>query len=411
MFPLYVLQLGGTVVVVALMATLYNLIQIPASIFWGSITDSLHRRRLFFLLAYAGSLTTFVLMFLTSNLFVLAALYSVLGFVVVANSVASNLLIIELTKKPAWVSSFANLSLIANLGSIVGLAIGLIWTTAPLPLAQFLLFTAAATAASLLLAFFLIIEPAIPFERIHLTFHPTHLLARIYHGVTGGLNAVTGLVLVQPSPTELGRIARAIRAGVMKGRALLFLSTFLFMIATGVLNTPFIPYLSSSGVLNNEVFALSLVNVAVQTIVYRGIRFFTSRLGDVRTGSYAIVVRTAMYILVATSALIFRETALFAFVLVVYTIVGVTFALWNASTSVVLFSNLGPENQGGLMGVYSALSSFGLVLGAFSSGYLSFYFGYSLTFAAAGLLMISSFFVLEASLRHLSTVETIQVKT
>ncbi len=98
--------------------------------------------------------------------------------------------------------------------------------------------------------------------------------------------------------------------------------------------------------------------------------------------------------------------------LVVYTVVGITFALWNASTSVVLFSNLGPENQGGLMGVYSALSSFGLVLGAFASGYLSLYYGYSLTFAAAGLLMISSFFVLEASLRHMTVPEgkTIQVK-
>ncbi len=54
------------------------------------------------------------------------------------------------------------------------------------------------------------------------------------------------------------------------------------------------------------------------------------------------------------------------------------------------------------MGAYSALSSFGLVIGSLFSGYLSSYFGYSLTFILAAFVMLSSFFVLEAAMKGLA---------
>jgi MFS family permease len=190
----------------------------------------------------------------------------------------------------------------------------------------------------------------------------------------------------------------------MQGRALLFISTFLFMVGTALMNTSFTPYLVTYGVLNNEVFAVVLVNALIQTGAYRSIQFFATKLGEIKMGSYAIVARTGIYLLVAFSVLLLRDTALFVFAMIIYACIGVVFALWNSSTSVILFSSLGPEKQGGLLGGYSALSSFGLVIGSLFSGYLSSYFGYSITFTLAAFVMLSSFFVLEGSMKGLGIV-------
>ncbi len=400
MLPLYVLQLGGTVVEVALLATIYNFVLIPSSVFWGAMTDKLSRRRIFFFISYAGLFGTFVMMFFLNDLLVLGVLYGVLAFVIVANSAASNLLVMETTEKRSWVSSFASLSLTANLGSIVGLVVGLFWSSV-FPLPVFLLFCAASTGASGVLTYFMINEPAVALETIHLTLHPLGLIPRLFHGVSNTLNNITGLVLSPPSPRDFVRLLRATRAGVMQGRALLFISTFLFMVGSALMNTSFTPYLVTFGVLNNEVFAVVLVNTIIQTGAYRSIQFFATKLGEIKMGSYAIVARTGIYLLTAISVLILRNSALFVFATIAYACIGIIFALWNSSTSVILFSNLGPEKQGGLLGAYSAFSSIGLVIGSLFSGYLSSYFGYSLTFTLAALVMLSSFFVLEASLKSL----------
>ena len=79
MSPLYILHLGGSVLDVGLIATLYNFILIPASIFWGSMTDRLARRRLFFVIASTGTMVVFLVMFLVPNIAAFAALYGLLS--------------------------------------------------------------------------------------------------------------------------------------------------------------------------------------------------------------------------------------------------------------------------------------------------------------------------------------------
>ena len=146
MVPLYILYLGGNVVQVALITTLYNAVLIPASIFWGRMTDRLERRRVFFVIASAGTTAIFAAMFLLPNLSDLAALYGALGLVVTANAVAANLLVMETSEKRDWVASYSTLYLIVNLGTIIGVAVGVVWTST-LPLGPFLIFCAAATCA------------------------------------------------------------------------------------------------------------------------------------------------------------------------------------------------------------------------------------------------------------------------
>ncbi|MBI3022850.1 MAG: hypothetical protein HYY68_03875, partial [Thaumarchaeota archaeon] len=192
--------------------------------------------------------------------------------------------------------------------------------------------------------------------------------------------------------------------GAIEGRTLLFVSTFIFMIGSALLNTSYTPFLAMNGVLDNQVFALQLVNSVIQTGVYRWMGIFTSRFGEIRVGSYAVVVRSVVYALIAASAVLFQGFPLFLFSTVMFALIGVVFALWNASTSGLLLNSLGPARQGGMLGGYSALSSLGLVVGSFFSGYASFYLGYVATFIVAAVLLIVAFFVLEAAFRGLGVV-------
>ncbi|MGA2664331.1 MAG: MFS transporter [Nitrososphaerales archaeon] len=397
MVPLYILSLGGTVVDVALMTTLYNFVLIPSSIFWGRLTDRLARRRLFFVVTCAGCTVVFALMFLLPELSALTVLYGALGFVVSANSASTNLLVMETSEKRDWVSSFSRLNLIASAGSIIGLVVGFLWTSA-LPLEGFLLFCALATGAGVALSYSRIREPAVPLELAQLSLRPWGYLTRLYHGVT---SLVGQLVLSPPSRRDVAGSIRALRSGAMTGRALLFLSTFLFTTSSALLNTSFTPFLSESGVVDNEVFAVSLINTIVQTGVYRWVGDFINRFGGVRLGSYALLVRAGLYMVFAVSALAFRGTPLFLVSAVFYAMIGVVYAVWNSSTSVMLMADLGPEKQGNVLGGYAALGALGTVTGSLFTGYISFYQGYSTTFATAAAVMLVAFFALEASLKSL----------
>ncbi|MDG6925208.1 MAG: MFS transporter [Nitrososphaerota archaeon] len=393
MVPLYILFLGGNVVQVALFTTLYNAVLIPSSIFWGRLTDRWARRRVFFVITCLGTTVFFAAMFLLPNLDDLAALYGGLGFVVSANAVAANLLVMETSEKKNWISSYSNLSLVSNLGSIIGVAVGFVWASA-LPLGAFLIFCAAATAASVVLSYALISEPVLPLEAEHAPLNP----ARVLHGVT---SFVHHFVVSRGMAKDALRVLRATRAGAITGRVLLFFSTFLFTTSSAFLNTSFSPFLVDSAVTDNEVFAISLVNIIIQTMAYRWMGSFIKRLGGVRIGPNSVLLRTFLYMVFAGAALVSRGTLLFLIASVVYAATGVAYALWNSSTSVTLLSNLGPGRQGNLLGGYAALGALGTVAGSLFTGYISYYDGYSTTFTVAAAIMLGSFFVLEAALKAL----------
>ena len=198
----------------------------------------------------------------------------------------------------------------------------------------------------------------------------------------------------------------AARAGAMTGIVLLFLSAFLFMTGSAFFNTPFVPFLVHSGVGDNEVFAISLINTVAATAVYRWMSGFSRRFGGARAGSYSVIPRTILCLVLAVAALELRGFTMFLLGMVFYALMGFTYAVWNSSTSVALLSSLGRARQGSLIGAYAALGALGTVAGSLFTGYVSYYLGYSTTFTVAAAIMLLSFFVLEAALRSLGRTES-----
>ena len=397
MVPLYILYLGGDVVQVALITTLYNAVLIPASVFWGRVTDRLGRRRVFFVIASGGTTAIFAAMFLLPDLGALAALYAALGLVVTANAVAANLLVMETSERKDWISSYSTLYLTVSLGSIVGVAVGILWTST-LPLGAFLLFCAAATCASVGLSYRLISEPAAAPE----TDGPSSSPAPA--GLPSRLRRDAALFahrLAVSQGAARGALG-ALRRGATAGSALLFISAFLFMAGSAFFNTPFVPFLVHSGVGDNEVFAISLINTVAATAVYRWMNRIARWIGGARVGPYSIVARTALcLVLAAAAALAVSGFAMFSLAMAFYALMGLTYASWNSSTSVALLASLGRGSRGSLLGLYAALGALGTVAGSLFTGYVAYYLGYQTTFVVAAAIMLLSYFALEAALRSL----------
>lgn len=399
MLPLYVLNLGGTVVNVTTISAIYNLAVIPSSIFWGVVTDRIPRRREFFQLSYLGMGVICVAMFELRSLFWLAALYGLLAFVLVANGPASNLLIMESTDKASWLATFANFSLIANLGAAAGLLVGLVWSSY-IPLDLFLIFCSACSYCSLVLASFLVKTPPITLETANLRFSPRTLFSSVYHVVTNSLHTIGALSSRALSVKEFTRLYRIMITGAAKGRTLLFYSTFFYMFSYAFMVTSYVPFLSASGVIDSAIFAVTLASVVLQILAYRSLGFFTRSIGEARTAVYSVVLAGASMFLIGVSAQFLQNFVLVTNVLL-FSLFGFAFALWNSSTSVALFSTLGGEKQAGMLGAYTALSGLGLVIGSALSGPVSFYFGYPINFTVSSVLMVLAFLILEGAFKAL----------
>jgi MFS family permease len=385
LLPLFVKQLGGTVINYGIAATLYNIAVTVSLLLWGAATDRLARRRLFFVISFTAMAVVFISMYLFPTLGWLTVGYGVLGIFIVANSTAASLLVMETSEKKNWVSSYSMLALVSNLGAVVGLVGGIFWSTF-LPLNGFILFCAACEAVSVILTFRLVSEPQMPLEASQLTFDPAHVASMIYHGAT--------ISLQTPK-----RVLRLLRSGGDQGRKFLFLSSFVFMIANSLQGTPFTPFLLAYRVGDNEAFAVSLISVITQILAYRWLGRFTHRRGVGQIFALSILSRVALFIITGMLALYLSGFGLFVAALVWNAFSGFTFATWNSTVNVVFFSSMGPEKRGGVLGGFGALNNFGAVIGAFFSGYVSYYAGYATDFASSGLLMLVSFFLLRSALR------------
>ena len=99
LLPIYVIELGGTVLNVSFLSTLYNSVVLPSQLFWGLVTDRLGRRRLFFVITNLGATIVYLGMFLSEDVTSVTLAYGLLGFVVVANTASSSLLVMESSPK------------------------------------------------------------------------------------------------------------------------------------------------------------------------------------------------------------------------------------------------------------------------------------------------------------------------
>ena len=132
--PLYVIAfkntsiLGGPLLALGVMTSIAIFCSIPASFLWGYLCDATRHYKIFILLAFASIAMILFLMTLpfAQNLIVFVALYVAMQMLHVAHESPKNVLVTEHYSRNDWERTFGFYEGITEIGTIIGLAMGII---------------------------------------------------------------------------------------------------------------------------------------------------------------------------------------------------------------------------------------------------------------------------------------------
>ena len=102
----------------------------------------------------------------------------------------------------------------------------------------------------------------------------------------------------------------------------------------------------------------------------------------------SITYRSTGYVIAA--AAMFFPMLFFSVNIIAYAIAGFSYALWNLSSSVLLYDMIRGKKEGYYVGLWTGLLGGSAVLGAMLSGVITVVFGYQSTFLIATAVTLGS---------------------
>jgi len=393
LIQLYILELHGTVIDVGLAITLYNAVSIPAAVIWGYVTDRFQSRKTILVWSCVAVSANLIILPLAKSISGAALVYGLFSLVSSASATPANLLIMETQPKSRWAFAFARFSMVSSVGTTLGLLLGIAWSSF-LPISLLVLPLSILSLASAGLSVAMIKQPAFAFEREVIALQKRSLQQRLL--------AIPLVFMRIPNLVDFKSVFKGLRNTMTRQLPLLYLSVFVFYVASGLFNTSFVPSLRAAGLSASVVFLVSMVANVAQTVSFFYAGPYVEKR-DLRKAAVAgLVVRLSCYAGLGLLAGFAGQLAYLGGSLVLYPIAGgLAYAIYYTSSNTMVFNTLGARNQGSRLGVYSALVGVATMLGSFLSGYISFYVSYSATFVvAAAALGISALLVPAVSSTH-----------
>ena len=396
---LLILNFNGTVVEVGLALTLFNAVSIPAALFWGLVTDRFQQRRRMILASFLVTPLLLTLFLFARTSYSISFLYALLSFATAASTTPLNLLVMETEQKSKWALAFARFSMIVTIGQTLGLFLGMVWTFY-IPLDFLVIPLAVSSLISAGMAAFLIKEPKIVFERQVLVLHKQSFFHRLRHSPY--------LFLKIPQHRDFKGVFRHLKHALIRHTALLYLAIFAFFLSAGIFNTSLVPALDAIGVSNLLIFSVIMLGLIVQIISFRFAGPYTEKKSPVKSAIWGLLLRAIAYGLIGVFAYFLSGFSFLIIVLIFYPVAsGVAYSVYYTASNTLIFYSLSPRRNGSSLGVYSALAGGATMLGSFSSGFLSFYGGFYLTFSISAVCLVVSAWLLSLINRSVAEVETI----
>ncbi len=379
---LYILELHGTVIDIALAVTLFNAVSIPAAMIWGFATDKLPRRKPIIVASYLAVAGTLAIFLFTRSLYGVDLLYATFSLFSSAAATPLNLLIMETKPKSNWAVGFSEFSMVSSVGVTIGLVLGVAWGDF-IPLHLIVLPLADLCVLSAALSVVMIKEVGIPFER--------SIMVLVRRSFYERLLVLPLFFLKLPRMMDFRRVFKGLRYELTRDTQVLYLSILMFYLASGIFNTSMVPSMYKVGVSKSQIFLVYLVGMAVQTVSFRYMGPYIERRSLKQAAVGGLILRAICYGLFGLSVYVFTGIFYLGSALLLYTLsAGVAYAAYYAASNVMVFNTLGHGNQGAALGVYSALVGFATMLGSFISGFTSFYFGYYVTFIISAFCLASA---------------------
>ncbi|MEM3637616.1 MAG: MFS transporter [Conexivisphaerales archaeon] len=385
--PLQILALGGNVVQVGFAAVVYNLALIPAPLLWGYVCDVTGRRRVIIIAGCLLLLAASMGLFLSSSVVLTIAFYALVAHSVGMLSPSVNLLLMEKVSKEEWGKGYATQNWYTFIGQIAGSATGIPWVLY-LPLHTFAGACAGFSAASVVMAALLVHDAKVAVERRAMVLTAQGFLARI--------SQIPLIFLRLPKYSDFVSVLRSARQSLTRELPVIFLASMLFNASANLFFTSYTPYLKQNNLSDSSIFFLSMyiiiVNATVSRVIIQRFKGGVSHL----TASNALLFRSLGMMVAAALAIFVFGQGVFFTTLLVYTMLGSAFVYINVNLNTLLFKALPPGKQGGMLGVWSSFNGAALLIGALASGFISYYLGYSITFFAASILILTSSIILDS---------------
>jgi MFS family permease len=376
LMTLYIIQLGGGILQVALAITLYNAVTIPSALFWGKIVDIVNRRRCFILLTNASVVVTMLALFYVHTVSAAISIYAVSSFFVAAGATPLSLMVMETQYKTEWSKGFAKLQLFSSLGSTLGYILSYA-VTAVFSLSVLILVFLAISLVAVALSLILIYETSIPYSKAYVT--------KNFASLFGNMVAM---------PRKVTR--KAIASNLKNYITIFYFACFVFWTGSYLLNTEFPVSLSHSGFSSSEIFLLFAMGMVVQTLAFYYYDRISQKRSKFNVVKRSLILRGIGYVVIALALIFMTGILLFGTELAAYSLsAGIAYPLYYISSNILLFALISGSgrSRGSSLGVYTSLTGLGMVTGAILSGYITQYFSYWLSFMLAGLVMFFGYYL------------------
>jgi MFS family permease len=372
LLPLYITQTSqGNVVVWGVFTATATFLAIPFAFLWGYLCDATQRYRLFILLSFA-SVTVFLYAFtLTTNLFTLGILYTLIIVFEVAHEPSKNVLIAETYSHSEWKRGFATYEAWTELGWVIGLLLGFVFAILNLGNTIMLLISVFFNFVAFLASAILVMDPALIFERSLVSMEKSISVVQ------------KGAVLLSKADTE----PDALSEFKQENASALCIGLVLFALATSTFFTPLPMFFEKSLALQTSaIFILFMLNSASCLLG----DVLVQRKTDLLLGSQSIkriaLLRGGLVFLPILAAVTSFYGAL-ALSITVLVGTGLVFAFYSISV-LSLSMEVIPQGKAGL---FSALVGTGSAIGCLIGPLIAGNLGFQYTFITSTACFLLSF--------------------
>jgi len=398
LIPLFVAQVfGGTNSDVGLVTGLASLAGVPASIWWGRVSDKRKRRKIFVLIGMFGVAIGLALMSLAQGLWQMVLANALINVTWLASAAVATLIAIEGLDKERWDARIGRFHRFGGLGWVAGLLLGSLWMqfiTQPLHaqtevnMSMRILFGVLSVLA-LLSAFWAA-------AWIHES--PVKLEQRRFESVAIAVGNLWERFKFAPQElfhivSNPGKLIEAFRNREGFGRILrvYFIAVICFFVGFSAMFVPLPLFFKNAlGLSGSEIFALFVIHSGTSAFTNPWAGRFAQRYGSRYVQRIFLGVRVVIF--AAAPLFIYLEGhpwAAFVFIAFFFLLTGVSWAFINVCAVSIISKRAPVEQRGQALGTYNALSGGGNILGALIGGYIAD-FSYTVDFLfAAGMCAIA----------------------
>ena len=356
----------GVITSVALFAA------IPAYFLWGYLCDKTRHYKRYILLAFLSATVLLSLFAFTTNIALLILIYALVAVFHAAHEAPKNVLISELYSRQDWEGNFAFYEGFTEVGTTIGLVLGLLASIYGISAVDTLLLVAGLNFVAFALSAVFVVDPPMIFERSLV-------------GMEKRVGFASRGVLLVSRMVE----GRGLNERLKSENVVAFcLALMFFSLATNILFTPLPIFVSSTRYLAMSsaiVFLIFILNSGGGIIGYMFAGRKTENSGGGSRVTGLIFARSLLTFMLIAALL---KSSFNVFLTVgVLILMGLLFALFTVRIE-SLFMELIPARKAGLINV---LTGIGAAFGALTGPVIAQALGFLQVFVIAGVIFLAAF--------------------